>query len=65
MKEEEVAGLRVADLRDELKSRGLAVTGLKAALAERLLGAIRQEVSLRWLFLCTTIIFDQWSDHFK
>ncbi|EIE24121.1 hypothetical protein COCSUDRAFT_65753 [Coccomyxa subellipsoidea C-169] len=43
MKEEEVAGLRVADLRDELKSRGLAVTGLKAALAERLLGAIRQE----------------------
>lgn len=45
MKEEDVASLRVADLKDELKKRGLVVTGLKAVLAERLLEAIREEVS--------------------
>jgi hypothetical protein len=45
MKEEDVASLRVADLKDELKKRGLVVTGLKAVLAERLLDAIREEVS--------------------
>ena len=44
MKEEDVASLKVAELKEELKSRGLSVTGLKAVLAERLLEAIRQEV---------------------
>lgn len=44
MKEEDVAGLRVADLKEELKKRGLATSGLKAALAERLLESIKQEV---------------------
>ncbi|CAL8462331.1 g1864 [Coccomyxa elongata] len=43
MKEEDVAGLRVADLKEELKKRGLATSGLKAALAERLLESIKQE----------------------
>jgi hypothetical protein len=47
MKEEEVASLRVADLKEELKSRGLSTTGLKAMLASRLLEAIREEVLSR------------------
>jgi hypothetical protein len=33
---EEVEGMKVADLKAALKERGLAITGLKAELSERL-----------------------------
>jgi len=40
-----VGGLTVAKLKDELKSRGLGVSGLKVALQERLLEALASEKS--------------------
>ncbi len=44
MKEEEVSKLKVAELKEELRSRDLSVSGLKADLAKRLLEAVKSEV---------------------
>jgi len=44
MSTEWIEGLRVVDLRDELKKRDLAITGKKAELAARLLEAVEGEV---------------------
>lgn len=44
MKEQDVAKLKVAELKEELKSRGLPLSGLKAELAKRLLEAVKTEV---------------------
>ena len=49
MKEEDVSKLKVAELKEELRSRELSVTGLKAELAKRLLEAVRSEVCLLFL----------------
>lgn len=38
---DDVPGLRVVDLKAELKARDLPITGLKAALAERLIEALK------------------------
>lgn len=46
MKEQDVSKLKVAELKEELRSRELSVTGLKAELAKRLLEAVRNEVHL-------------------
>ena len=51
MKEEDVSKLKVAELKEELRSRELSVTGLKAELAKRLLGAVRNEVHLLSLYI--------------
>lgn len=39
-----IQGLKVADLRDELKKRGLVTTGLKAVLVQRLQEAMMSEL---------------------
>jgi len=44
MKEEEVSKLKVAELKEELRSRDLPISGLKADLAKRLLEAVQNEV---------------------
>ena len=44
MKSTDVPGLKVAELKEALKERGLSTTGVKAVLAERLLAAL-EEVS--------------------
>jgi hypothetical protein len=46
MKEQEVAKLKVSELKEELKSRGLPLSGLKADLAKRLLEAVKKEVDV-------------------
>ncbi len=51
MKEEDVSKLKVAELKEELKKRELAVSGLKADLAKRLLEAVKDEVC-RLFLLC-------------
>ena len=43
MTEHFIHSLKVTELRDELKKRGLSYAGLKAALAERLTEAMLQE----------------------
>lgn len=47
MSEAWVAGLKVAELKDELKKRGLPVAGVKAVLAQRLLEAIGKDDQVR------------------
>jgi hypothetical protein len=42
MKAEDVPGLRVVDLKEALKERGLSQTGVKAVLVERLLAALAE-----------------------
>lgn len=45
-----VSSLKVNDLKEELKKLGLPTTGLKAVLAERLLGALQSKVrGLEWI----------------
>ena len=50
MKEDDVSKLKVAELKEELRSRELSVTGLKADLAKRLLEAVRSEVHILSLY---------------
>ena len=56
MKEEDVSKLKVAELKEELRSRELSVSGLKADLAKRLLEAVKSEVCFLHLYASHSVL---------